>query len=259
MSLNTEVPPLLALDEPAPFEILEDTRSCPFLFTADHAGRRMPRQLGDLGLSEAELGRHIAWDIGIAQVTRLLAQKFGAFAILQPYSRLVIDCNRPPEVESSIAVLSEHTAIAGNLELTEAQRHCRRRDIFEPYHAKIEAELLRRVACTHPSILIAMHSFTPCYKGTERPWEAAVLYNRDPRLARTLLVELQSEGLVVGDNEPYFVSDDSDYGVPRYGEQRGNLHVEIELRQDLIADETGQARFADILARALPRAVAALG
>jgi predicted N-formylglutamate amidohydrolase len=249
---------LLAVDEPAPFEIFADTTGCSFLFTADHAGRRIPRQLGDLGLSEAELVRHIAWDIGIAGVTRRLAQHFGAFAILQPYSRLVIDCNRPPEVESSIAVLSEYTTVPGNQGLSELERTRRRCEVFEPYHAAIETELTRRSNSGLPSVLIAMHSFTPSYKGVVRPWHAGVLYNRDSRLALALLTELQNEDLVVGNNEPYFVSDESDYAVPRYGEQRGNLHVEIELRQDLIADEVGQARFAAILARALPRALGGL-
>lgn len=248
--------PLLTPDEPAPFEVMEGDGRSPFLFTADHAGRYIPKSLGNLGLPEAELSRHIAWDIGIGALSRLVADRLRSFLILQPYSRLVIDCNRPPDVESSIAELSEHTEIPGNKHLSAAARAERRRVVFDPYHARIEAELSRRAAVGQPTILVAMHSFTPSYKGSDRIWEAGVLYNRDSRLALSLRELLLAEGLVVGDNEPYFVSDESDYGVPRYGEQRGNLHVELEVRQDLISSPEGQQRWCDILCRALPAALA---
>lgn len=248
--------PLLSADEPVPFEVHADTGASPFLFTADHAGRYLPRSLGDLGVPPSELSRHIAWDIGIAEVSRLVAAHLGAFVILQPYSRLVIDCNRPPEVDSSIATVSEHTVIPGNIGLSQQQRQQRRSAVFDPYHARIEAELDRRTRAGQSTLLIAMHSFTPSFKGQDRIWEAGVLYNRDSRLALRLRDVLQTHGLTVGDNQPYFVSDDSDYGVPRYGEQRGNPHVEVEIRQDLIADAAGQRRLAEILCQALPLAAA---
>jgi predicted N-formylglutamate amidohydrolase len=171
--------------------------------------------------------------------------------ILQTYSRLVIDCNRPVDTPGSIVELSEHTHIPGNVGLDADERSCRAVEIFYPYHARIEAELERRQREGQPTLLIAMHSFTPRFKGVSRPWEVGVLYNRDKRLAVPLLEALRAEGLVVGDNEPYFVSDDTDYGVPRYGEQRGNVHVEMEFRQDLIADEQGQRRLCDVFCRAL--------
>jgi predicted N-formylglutamate amidohydrolase len=250
--------PLLQPGEPPPFEVHQGDGRSPFLFTADHAGRYLPKSLGNLGVAESELTRHIAWDIGIAEVSRMVAKHFDAFLILQPYSRLVIDCNRPPEVESSIATLSEHTEIPGNVGLTVAQRQERRAAIFDPYHGRIEAELARREEDGAPTVMIAMHSFTPRYKGNDRIWEAGVLYNRDSRLALRLRDVLVAEGLIVGDNEPYFVSDDSDYGIPRYGEQRGNLHVELEIRQDLISESVGQQRWSDILCRALPLALAPL-
>lgn len=250
--------PLLQPGEPPPFEVHPGDGLSPFLFTADHAGRYLPKSLNNLGVAESELTRHIAWDIGVAEVSRMVAKHFGAFLILQPYSRLVIDCNRPPEVESSIATLSEHTEIPGNVGLSVAQREERRTAIFDPYHARIEAELTRREGLGKPTVVIAMHSFTPRYKGSDRIWEAGVLYNRDSRLALRLRDALVAEGLIVGDNEPYFVSDDSDYGIPRYGEQRGNLHVELEIRQDLISESAGQQRWRDILCRALPTALAPL-
>ena len=212
--------------------------------------------MGDLGLGAFELTRHIAWDIGIAEVSRLVAAHFSAYLILQPYSRLVIDCNRPPTVASSITELSEHTIIPGNQNLSAAQRAERRAAIFDPYHAQILAELTRRERSGQPTILITMHSFTPRYKDVDREWHAGVLYNRDARLATSLRAALQEEGLHVGDNQPYFVSDESDYAIPHYGEQRGLVHVELELRQDLIAEPAGQQRLASILCRALPIAAA---
>lgn len=248
--------PLLAPDEPLPYEVFESDGESPYFFTADHAGRRLPRRLGDLGVDERELERHIAWDIGIAEVSRKVAAQFHAFLILQPYSRLVIDCNRPPEAPSSIATISEHTVIAGNQDLSPEERAERRAEIFDPYHARIEAELARRKSTGQPTIYVAMHSFTPRFKDVDREWHAGVLYNRDSRLALRLRSALQAEGLHVGDNEPYFVSDESDYGIPRYGEQGGLVHVELELRQDLIADAAGQARMSEILCRALPIAAA---
>jgi predicted N-formylglutamate amidohydrolase len=228
------------------------------VLTADHAGRRIPKRLGSLGLSEAELSRHIAWDIGIAGLSRLVADELGGFLIMQTYSRLVVDCNRPVDTPGSIVELSEHTKIPGNVNLGQQERKCRAAELFYPYHARIEQELDRRQREGQRTVLIAMHSFTPRFKGVSRPWEVGVLYNRDKRLAAPLLEALRAEGLVVGDNEPYFVSDDTDYGIPRYGEQRGNLHVEMEFRQDLIADEHGQRRMCDVFCRALRSSAAPL-
>jgi predicted N-formylglutamate amidohydrolase len=258
-SQSTPVPPLLAPDEPAAFEVIEDERRSPFLITCDHAGKRLPRALGTLGLPESELSRHIAWDLGAAQVVRLLARELGAFAILQTYSRLVIDCNRPLDAPSSIAGLSESTVIPGNQGLSPAHAAERARAIFHPYHERILSEFERRVKAAQPSVLIAMHSFTPTFMGVSRPWHAGMLYNRDPRLGRALLELLRRDGeLVVGDNQPYSVSDLSDYGVVVYGERRGIAHVEIEIRQDLLADEAGQAAWAKRFARLLPEACAGI-
>jgi predicted N-formylglutamate amidohydrolase len=254
-SESTQVPPLLAPDEPAAFEVIEDQQCSPFLITCDHAGRRLPRALGTLGLHERELERHIAWDLGAAQVARALARELGAFAILQTYSRLAIDCNRQVDVETSIPLISENTIIPGNHGLSPAQAAERARAIFHPYHERILSEFERRANASQPSVLIAMHSFTPTFLGVSRPWHAGVLYNRDVRLGRALLELLRRDPeLVVGDNEPYAVSDLSDYGVVVYGERRGIPHVEIEIRQDLVLHETGQEAWAKRFARLLPEA-----
>ena len=137
-SRSTPLSPLLAPDEPAAFEVIEDERRSPFLITCDHAGKRLPRALGTLGLPESELSRHIAWDIGAAQVARCLARELGAFAILQTYSRLAIDCNRRPDVPSSIPVISENTVIPGNHDLSPAQVAERARAIDDALVAEMK-------------------------------------------------------------------------------------------------------------------------
>lgn len=252
-----ELRSLLAPDEPEPVEFIAGADHSAYLLTCDHAGRRLPQQLGTLGLSEAELQMHIAWDIGAAGVTRALSRHLSAAAFLQRYSRLVIDCNRPLGVASSIAQQSEHVLIPGNQDVSPEEAARRAAAVFEPYHRRIEQELARRKAAGQPTILIAIHSFTPRFMGADRQWHAGVLYQRDNRLGHALLRRLRAEsGLEVGDNQPYAVSDLSDYGVVQYGERLGILHVELEIRQDLIEAEPGQLAWAERLARLLPAAVA---
>lgn len=246
---------LLAEDEPAPVGIHNAGGHSPLLIVADHAGNRIPRALGTLGVSDTERSRHIGWDLGIAGVSRRLADALDAKLIQQNYSRLVIDCNRPPGSETSMPVISEMTPIPGNVNLSEADKAARIAEIFRPYHDAIEAELERRKQNGLPVALISMHSFTQSFKGVARPWHAGVLYNRDTRVAHILRDLLQAEtGLTVGDNEPYSVDDDTDYTIPVHGERRGLHHIAIEIRQDLIAEEPGQIEWAERLARLLPLA-----
>jgi predicted N-formylglutamate amidohydrolase len=243
---------LLEPDEPPAFlEVGRQGRSN-FVIVVDHAGRRIPRRLKNLGLAESELRRHIAWDIGALGVARQTAAALDAPLVAQNYSRLVIDCNRDPAVPSSIPVLSEASEIPGNVGLNDAEIAARRREIFDPYHAHVRALLDARAAAGRPTILVAQHSMTDVYKGARREMHAAVLYNRDRRFAGLMLDMLRREAhLTIADNEPYFVSDETDYTVPRHGEARGLPHVEIEIRQDLVGDEAGQTEWARRIARAL--------
>jgi predicted N-formylglutamate amidohydrolase len=249
---------LLDPDEPNPVTLENEAGDSVFFLTCEHAGRAFPRRLGRLGLPEAETLRHIAWDIGIGTVGHELSRLLNAAVILQTYSRLVIDCNRDPNVPSSIPEISENTEIPGNRGLDEAERTAREDAIFRPYHNAIAAALDRRAAANRASALAALHSFTPVFKGVPRPWHVAVLFNRDPRLAHALAELLRAEGsLMVGENEPYQVSDLTDYTIPVHGERRGLPHVEIEIRQDLITEAAGQRQWAARLARLLPAAYAA--
>ncbi|MDQ8726966.1 N-formylglutamate amidohydrolase [Bradyrhizobium sp. LHD-71] len=251
---------LLAADEP--FPVLENNVSgpSPFLFTCDHYGRLVPRALGDLGVPPAEWERHIAWDIGIAGVTALLSKALDAHMIAQRYSRLVIDCNRPPGVSSSIPVLSEATPIPGNENISDESAAARRKEIFQPYHDRIADILDERARDNRTTVFVAMHSFTPVYAGVERPWHIGMLYNRDARLAKILMALLHAEGdLVVGDNQPYAASDATDYAIPVHAEPRGLVHTGIEIRQDLIGDEAGQRAWAERLTRIFHQAERQLG
>jgi predicted N-formylglutamate amidohydrolase len=246
------VPRLIAPDEPPPFFAARRDGRSAFVIVVDHASRRIPRVLGDLGLPPAELERHIAWDIGALAVASQVAETLDAALVAQNYSRLAIDCNRDPNVASSIPTVSESTEIPVNIGLTEEQRLTRRSEIFEPYHEHIRALLDERAADGRPTILVAQHSMTNVYNGVPRAMDASVLYNRDRRFASLVLAQLQGEaGLVIGDNQPYFVSDETDYTIPRHGEGRGLPHVEIEVRQDLLLDAAGQRAWAMRIARVL--------
>jgi len=251
--------PLLDADEPDPVMIVREHGAAAIFIACDHAGRRMPRRLGTLGLDEPDLSRHIAWDIGAWGVSLKLAAALDACTVGQFYSRLVIDCNRRPDVPSSIPEISESTVIPGNQNLTAAEREIRRASIHAPYHAALARLLEQRRAARRPTMLFAMHSFTPAYKGIARPWHAGVLFNRDDRIARIMLDLLRAEpGLVVGENEPYAVSDTTDYTVPVHAEPFHLPHVELEVRQDLIADEAGETHWAALLTRLLPIACSRL-
>jgi predicted N-formylglutamate amidohydrolase len=239
---------LLTLDDPHPVSVERPEGTSPFFLTCDHAGNRIPGRLGSLGVADDELRRHIAWDLGAAEVSRDLSARLDAILVLQTYSRLVIDCNRATDRPDSIATISEHTEIPGNRNLHPDQAAARAREIFQPYHDTIVRTLDARRAGGRDSVLVCVHSFTPVYKGDRRPWHLGLLYNRDARLAR-ILEGLMAEDpdLCIGDNRPYAISDETDYTIPVHGERRGIPHIEIEIRHDLIETADGQRRWAERL------------
>ena len=248
---------LLAVDDPAVFRIVRPAGGSSVLLTADHAGRAIPRRLGRLNLTDRVLETHVAWDLGVAGLSQFLSARLDAFLILHNYSRLVIDANRPPDAPDSIVCLSEHTPITANRNLTPAQRRQRLEELFQPYHQRIGIELDGRAERAQPSVLVALHSFTPVHGGERRPWHVGVLHGRDGRLARRMLRRLEGErGLRVGDNEPYALSDATDYTVVVHGERRRIPHVELEVRQDLLATEAGQKEWSERLARVLEGSLA---
>jgi predicted N-formylglutamate amidohydrolase len=235
--------------------VLNAGSDSPFLIICDHAGRLVPGELGDLGVSKADFDRHIAWDIGAEGVARRLSAALEAPCIIQRYSRLVIDCNRAPDKHDSIVEESDGTKVPGNLRLSKADRQARVDQIHNPYHQAIAAELDARAERGVPTTMVAIHSFTPVMKGNARPWLIGVLHLNDSPYALRVLAELRKdERLNAADNEPYKM-DGTDYTIPWHAVQRGLPYVELEIRQDLIAEEAGQAEYAALLAEVLVRAL----
>jgi len=247
---------LLAPDEPDALAVQNPNCESAILFISDHAGRRIPRRLGTLGLGDADLERHIAWDIGIEGVTTLLSDKLRSTYIYQRYSRLVIDCNRRPGSAQSIMLVSDGTEIPGNRNLRAEEVRARESEILDPYHQAIEQELDRRKAAGRPTVIFAMHSCTPVFGGEARPWHIGMIAHSDWRIGQRLIDLLTAEtDLCVGKNKPYEVSMEMDYTVPVHCEGRGLPYVEIEIRQDLIASAAGQREWANRLEGLLPRVV----
>lgn len=230
----------------------------PWLIVCDHAGRATPRSLKRLGLPDHEFERHIAWDIGAGALSRRLGRDLSAGVVRQPYSRLVIDCNRHLEAHDLIAEVSDGSVVPGNQDLTPAQRQARIDAVHTPYHAAIEAAVDARLDEGRPPLLLLIHSFTPRMQDFDRPWRFGVLHHGASRLSDIALEELRREDDAVGDNEPYAM-DGIDYTAPRHAIARSLEYLELEVRQDLIADPEGQAKVGDLLARVLPRCVARLG
>lgn len=237
---------LLGSQDPDPVERRAGEAQSPLLLICEHAGQAVPKHLADEAPPHAEMQRHIAWDIGAAAVTRSISDKLHAPAILQRYSRLVIDCNRPPGVPSSMPKVSDGTKIPFNQEISEPERVARIEEIFRPFEAAISAAIDARP----PALLADIHSFTPVMQGFKRPWEVGLLFNRDDKGAHALMHELLNRrpGVVAAFNEPYRVTDLSDYTIPSHGEKRGIQHVLIEIRNDLIDTPQGVERWSSLLA-----------
>jgi predicted N-formylglutamate amidohydrolase len=253
---------LLGADDPPVFLIQRANGRAAFVLACDHAGRAIPKKLARLGLSDRELATHVAYDLGVAELGARLSARLDAFLIAHNYSRLVIDANRPPGAPDSIPTHSERTRIAANQGLSPGDARRRLAEIFEPYHRRLRDEIDARRAQARPSVLVALHSFTPVYMDRPRRWHVGVLYGRDARLGHVVRDGLRRDrALVVGDNEPYAVSDATDYTILVHGEQRAIPHVELEVRQDLLASESGlrswTERLAGILEECLPHVLPA--
>ena len=251
--------PLLGPNEPSAVEVVRPDAPSDLFLTCEHAGRRIPQRLGTLGVSESDLERHIAWDIGAEGVSRRLSEYLNATLVLQNYSRLVVDCNRSPDAEDFVVKLSENIEIPGNLDVTEADITARKHEVFDPYHEAVRNALDARERAGRATVLAAMHSCTPVFHGVSRPWHIGVLYDKDDRFARILLELLAEDGeLVIGENEPYELSHERDYAVPVHAERRGLPHVEFEIRQDLIGTTEGQDEWAQRLAHVLQQGLVRL-
>ncbi len=253
VKLDTGQSPLLRPEDPPPFEMVNPGGGARVLLSCDHASRAVPAALAGLGLDDALLRRHIGWDIGAADVTRRLAGLLDARALLAGYSRLVIDCNRPPGAPGSIPAVSDGIAVPGTEALDGPGAQARVDACFQPYHAAF-ADAVDGLVALHggPPALISVHSFTPVMEGFERRWHIGVLWKSDRRFARALIEALERDAtLRVGDNEPYSGLAPLPYSIPTHAEARGLPHVTVEIRQDLIDTHHGAEAWANILAAAL--------
>ncbi|HZH53681.1 MAG TPA: N-formylglutamate amidohydrolase [Microvirga sp.] len=237
--------------EPHPVETIEGAVDSGALILCDHASNAVPPDLGDLGLPASEFERHIAYDIGAAAVTRSLARRLRAPAILTQFSRLIIDPNRGRDDPTLVMRLSDGAVVPGNAHVDEAEIAARIERFYDPYDAAIEAAIQRALKAGHPPVVVTVHSFTPIWRGWPRPWHVGILWDADDRFARPLLEGLRAEeGLVVGDNEPYDGALAGDT-IDRHATARGLANALIEIRQDLIASDEGAEEWAERFARLL--------
>ncbi len=247
---------LLGPDDPPPYHVLNPGGSSHAVLICDHASNRIPKALGDLGLEPANRGRHIAYDIGAAAVTEILSARLDAVALFCSYSRLVIDPNRPTGDLTSIREISDGTIVPGNRGLSAEDKDARTKEIFQPYHRSIAAVLGERRREGVPA-LISVHSFTHFMAGRERPWHIGVLANRDRRIADPLLAWWRDRTQAhLGDNKPYSGMDPYGYSIETHALPAGLPNVLLEIRQDLIRDEAGQAHWADVIGDGLQAVLA---
>lgn len=247
-------PSLLAEDEPAPFEVHNRAGASPLLIVVDHAGRRVPRSLRDLGLSADAFERHIAWDIGARDIALRLAERFDARTICSVYSRLVVDLNRYVWDPSSMPETSDATRVPGNNGLDWPTRERRVAELHRPYHDRVGHELDAMIADDADPILLSIHTMTDRMQGgARREEEVAVCWvEEDQRLSAPLLERLRSSGeMVVGDNTPYALELPTDFTVPQHAMRRGLRSIQVEFRQDLVDSAAKAARWADCFADAL--------
>jgi predicted N-formylglutamate amidohydrolase len=237
--------------EPHPVEIIEGALESGLLILCDHASNEVPPDLGDLGLPEPEFQRHIAYDIGAAAVTRSLARRLNAPAILTRFSRLIIDPNRGRDDPTLVMRLSDGAVVPGNAKVDEAEVQNRIERFYDPYDSAISDAIHKATASGHPPAIVTVHSYTPVWRGWPRPWHVGILWDADQRYAKPLLEGLtDEEGLVVGDNEPYDGALAGDT-IDRHATIRGLANALIEIRQDLIASDDGAEEWAERIARLL--------
>jgi len=238
-------------DEGPIFERINPEGETPLVLICDHADNKIPRAMKNLGLEHDLLQQHIAWDIGAAEVTRLVAKRLDCQAFLTRFSRLIIDVNRAPGDPASIPEESDGSPIPGNRNLSEEEQVARAEVFAHPYHQAISDGMAHVMRNSGPPALFSIHSFTPIMMGRARPWDAGILWNRDPRIALPMIEHLrQHSHLHIGDNEPYDGKQLA-YSIDRHGMAAGLPNAAIEIRQDLIANQEGVETWAKLLGDAL--------
>ncbi len=241
---------VLRAEDPAPVAWVNRDSNADVLLLCEHAGNELPEGYELLGLSDDQINSHIGWDIGAAAVARELATVLQVPLILQRYSRLLIDCNRPPAAPDSIPERSDGISIPANLELSAADKQARRHEIFEPLDRAINEGLVR----FQRKAVFSIHSFTPQMHDQQvRPWHAGFLTRTDHDTGNALIrhIKRRKPELTLALNEPYSIDDESDWFIPRYAESQGLTHCLIEIRNDQLLSNDGVSEWASLLASAV--------
>jgi predicted N-formylglutamate amidohydrolase len=247
-------PPLSEIEqsEGAPFTVLNGELASPVLIICDHASRFVPPECDGLGLEETLLYRHIAWDIGAADVARRLSNLLRAPAVFCGTSRLVIDCNRELDDPASIPAISDGIEVPGNVDLDAAERQRRVEQYFLPYHGEIGRRIRAQLDAGVVPALVSVHSFTPMMNHLARPWHVGLLWDANPQMAAAVIEQLRRDPtLVIGENQPYNGWEPRGYAIHAHGEAHGLPMTVFEMRQDLIDTHHGAESWAHILAAAL--------
>jgi len=256
--MAADPPPDVQVEEPV--ARIENARGrSPVLLICEHASNHLPARYGTLGLDSGDLDSHIAWDPGALGVARRLSGLLDAPLIFATVSRLVLDLNRDPAAPDSIVTLSERTPVPDNVDLDPDERARRIREVYEAFHGTIDAFTDARKSAGQVSAIVTIHSFTPVYKDVRRPWDIGLIFDRDERLARELEAGLRQEpALTIGMNQPYSPADRVFHTLERHAERRGLAPLMIEIRNDLIRTEDGQASWSNRLAPLLREGVRTL-
>ena len=229
------------------------------LLVCEHASRRLPERYGDLGLSQEALASHIAWDPGALAVSRLMSRSLDAVLIHQRFSRLIYDCNRPPEAQAAMPPVSEVFEIPGNAAISAAERRARTEALYLPFRDELADFIAARKVSGRPPVLVTMHTFTPVYHGRQREVEVGILHDTDKRLADGMLAAAgKTKRYDTRRNEPYGPADGVTHTLIEHGLKNGLLNVMIEIRNDLVSDEIGQKVMADYLTGLLGESLASL-
>lgn len=252
--MDADLHSILAADEGPALRVVNANAASPVVIVCEHASNRLPRALGNLGLDEAALSSHIAWDPGALAVALALGTALGATVIAANFSRLAYDCNRPPEAPGAMPARSEVYEVPGNARLSDAQKQARVQGLYKPFHAAVADALAARGA---GAVLVTIHSFTPVYFGQPRAVELGILHDQDSRLADAMLAQAAAHTTLKTErNQPYGADDGVTHTLQRHAIKSGILNVMIEIRNDLLASAAGQAKAAQELASLLSAALA---
>ena len=239
-----------------PYQVYNLKGKSRVILLCDHASNYIPSKYKNLGLSKKEIYRHIGWDIGAASIAKKIANRLNATLIMSGYSRLLVDCNRPLGVPEAFIKVSENTVIPENLRLTKKIKKYRAKKYCIPYRNRIDKILKSRIRKKIIPIIIAVHSFTPVYRGFVRPWHLGLLYRKDRRMVSLVQNQMKNnKSIKIGINEPYKCNLKGDYSIPYFGESNGLPNILFEIRQDLINNNAGVIKWSNKLSNLLEKII----